>query len=400
MPELLAPVRDRASLVAAIDAGTDSVYFGLGELNMRASSKGIQLNELDEVVKYAHNRNVKVYITLNVVVYEHELKKLDEFLDKCKAAAVDAIICWDFSVIEKCKEHNIPFHISTQASISNSQAARFYENLGASCIVLARECTLEQISKIKKKVNTKVEVFIHGAMCVSISGRCFISQFLHCESANRGECLQPCRREYIVTEKETGYELELDNHFVMSPKDLCTLGVIDELIKTGADVFKIEGRSRSAEYVSAVVKAYRRAIDAVMSNEYKKELADELLADVKKVYNREFSSGFLYGMPGSGMWAKVDGNISKEKKEYVGRVVNYYPKSKVAYINVESNDLAVGDKIFIQGPTTGLMETITTELRVDDKIVDVIKRGEATFSVTSKVRPNDMVFRVRMENTL
>ncbi len=395
MPEILAPVRDKASLVAAIEAGADLVYFGLGELNMRASSKGIKINELKETVNYAHSKNVKVYITLNVVVYENELKKLDSFILECKQAGVDAIICWDFSVIMKCKEHDMPFHISTQASITNSQAARFYESLGASCIVLARECTLEQIAKIKRKINAKVEVFIHGAMCVSVSGRCFISQFLHCKSANRGECLQPCRREYIVTEKETGYQLELDNHFVMSPKDLCTLGVIDKIIQTGADVLKIEGRSRSAEYVYTVVKAYRRAIEAVKNNEYTTGLANELLGEVSKVYNREFSEGFLFGMPGSDTWAKVDGNIAKEKKEYVGRVINYYPKSNVVYINVLSNDIAINDKIFIQGPTTGLKETILTELRADNKPLSEVKKGEATFPVNFKARPNDMVFRVR-----
>jgi len=399
-PELLAPVRDKTSLVAAIDAGADSLYFGIGELNMRASSKGITASELNEVVNFAHKKNVKVYITLNVIVYENELKKIERILKSCKEANVDAIICWDFAVIEKCKELNIPFHISTQASTSNSQAVRFYERLGASCVILARECTLEQIAKIKKKVNIKIETFAHGAMCVSVSGRCFISQFLHCKSANRGECIQPCRREYIVKEKETGYELEIDNHFIISPKDLCTLGIMDKLIATGVDILKIEGRSRSAEYVYAVVNSYRKAINYVNSDNYTEEKYNELLAEVSKVYNREFSEGFLFGMPSKDMWAKVEGNISKEKKEYVGKVVNYYTNSRIVYTNVQSNDIAVGDKIFIQGPTTGSVESMLDEIRVNNLPVENVKRGEATFYLNKKVRHNDLVFRVRLNQNL
>ena len=398
MPELLAPVRDKTSLTIAIDAGANSVYFGLGELNMRASSEGIKTSELSDVVNLAHKKNVKVYITLNVIIYENELKRVDSLLKICKDANVDAIICWDFAVIEKCKKHNIPFHISTQASISNSQSARFYEKLGASCIILARECTLEQIAKIKRKVNIKIETFAHGAMCVSVSGRCFISQFLHCKSANRGECIQPCRREYLVKDKETGYELEIGNHFIMSPKDLCTLGILDKLIATGVDVLKIEGRSRSAEYVYSVVHSYRKAIDCINSGDYTKEKYGELIEEVSKVYNREFSEGFLFGMPSKDTWARVDGNISKEKKEYVGKVVNYYTKSQIVYTNVESNDIAIGDKIFIQGPTTGLVETVLNEIRINNLIVDNVKRGEATFFSSKKVRQNDLVFRVRKEN--
>ena len=235
-------------------------------------------------------------------------------------------------------------------------------------------------------------------MCVSISGRCFISQFLNCKSANRGECLQPCRREYIVKDKETGYELELQNHFVMSPKDLCTLGIIDKIIETGVDILKIEGRSRSIEYVKTVVAAYKKAINLVSEGKYNKEIADYLISNVSKVYNREFSDGFLFGMPGNEAWARVDGNISEEKKEYVGKVVNYYPKSRVVYVNVISNNLQLGDKIYIQGKTTGLVETIINELRSDDKIVKNVERGEATFPINNKVRPNDLVFRVRSKN--
>jgi putative protease len=397
MPELLAPVRDKTSLVSAIDAGTNSVYFGLGELNMRASSQGIKTSELSDIVNFAHSKNVKVYVTLNVIVYENELKRVDLILKNCKEANVDAIICWDFAVIEKCKELDMPFHISTQASISNTQAARFYEKLGASCIILARECTLEQIAKIKKKIKVKIETFVHGAMCVSVSGRCFISQFMNCKSANRGKCIQPCRREYIVREKETGYELQIGNHFIISPKDLCTLGILDKLIATGVDVLKIEGRSRSSEYVYSVVRSYRKAIDYISSDNYTKEKYDELIAEVSKVYNREFSEGFLFGMPSKDTWARVDGNISKEKKEYVGKVINYYTNSQIVYINVESNDITVGDKIFIQGTTTGLVEIMLNEIRENNLPVENVKKGEATFHSIKKVRHNDVVFRVRLK---
>jgi U32 family peptidase len=394
MVELLAPVRDITSFNAAIHSGADSVYFGLGSLNMRASSKGIEVSDLKRIVEIAHDKNKKVYITLNVLIYENELKRLDIILDKCKEANVDAIICWDFAVIQKCKEQNIPFHISTQASISNSASARFFEALGASCIVLARECNLEQIKNIKRKIKTKIEVFIHGAMCVSISGRCLISQYLYCESANRGECLQPCRREYKVIEKETGYELELGNNFVMSPKDLCALPVIDKLIEAGIDVFKIEGRSRSAEYVSTVVKAYRTAIDSFYEQKFNPELANKLIEDVSKVYNRKFSLGFLFNVPGVEDWTDSDGTSATTRKEYIGKVVNYYNKVKMTYIWIEAGSIAVGDILQIQGPTTGIFEVNVDEIRVENNSVETAGKGEATFRVDLKVRPNDKVYKI------
>ena len=258
MVELLAPVRDEVSLTAAMDAGADAVYFGLGQLNMRASSRGFEPAALPEVVARAHARKVRVYITVNTLIYENELADLDVLLAQIKAADADAVICWDPAVIHRCRSLGIPVHISTQASVANVEAVKFYESLGARCIVLARELTLEQIHAIRQQTSLKIEAFVHGAMCLSVSGRCFLSQYLAGRSANRGECHQPCRRRYRLTDIETGDEIDVGTDYLISPKDLCTLPILDQLIAAGIDIFKIEGRSRPPEYVKIVTAAYRR----------------------------------------------------------------------------------------------------------------------------------------------
>lgn len=386
-PQLLSPAGDETCLRAAIDAGADAVYFGLGELNMRVKSKGIELNDLERIVDEAHQKNVKIFVTLNVIVYEHELKKVNEILREIKKANVDAVICWDLAIVEKCRKLDIPFHISTQASLSNSQAALFYQNLGAKAIVLARECTLKQIKEIRKKVETKIEIFCHGAMCVSVSGRCFMSQFLNCKSANRGECLQPCRREYRVIDTQTGHELEVSNGFVMSPKDLCSLGILDKIVETGVDILKIEGRGRSPEYVSTVTRAYRTALDSIQKGEYNSKLKKQLIEEVKKVYNRGFSTGFFLGRPGDEAWSRTAGSQASEKKEFLGKVTNYFKRSKIAEVTLTAGQIKINDTLQIQGPTTGLKRLTITELKhhPEEKI---------TFPCDHQVRNGDAVYKI------
>jgi putative protease len=394
MVELLSPVRDDVSLTAAIEAGADAVYFGLGRLNMRSNSRGFEPDQLPQIVQQAHDRDVKVYVTVNTIVYENEQTELDDLLTTIKSACADAVICWDPAVIQRCRELGLPFHISTQASVANSAAAKYYEALGAKCIVLARELTLEQIKEIKQKTRLKIEAFVHGAMCVSVSGRCFLSQFLACRSANRGECHQPCRRRYLVTDIETGDELDVGSEYVLSPKDLCTLPVIDKLMEAGIDVFKIEGRSRPPEYVKIVTAAYRRAIDAVNAGTFNKELVDDLMAEVSKVYNRGFSTGFLFGKPGPQDWADRGDNQAKRRKTYIGKVLNYFATPKIAYARI-STSLAVGDLVQIQGPTTGVVELKITELRTDkDGFIPQITKAAVTFPAEHRLRPNDQIYKI------
>ncbi|MBD3281755.1 U32 family peptidase [Candidatus Uhrbacteria bacterium] len=387
-PKILAPVRDEASFRAAVKAGADAVYFGVGELNMRVSSRGIDMEELPRIVSEAHERGAEVFITLNVIVYEHEVDKVREMVRKFKEVGVDAVICWDFAVIKICQELGMTFHVSTQASISNSSAGHFYEDLGARCIVLARECTLEQIKEVKSKMKSaKVEIFVHGAMCVSVSGRCFMSNFLECKSANRGECFQPCRREYTVRDKESGHELDVSNGFVMSPKDLCTIEILDKLVDTGVDYLKIEGRGRSPEYIQTTVTCYRRAVNAIENDEYTDELKDELLEQLKTVYNRGFSTGFMFGRPGHEAWSRVRNSQATEKKEYVGKVQNYYRKTNIAELKVLNGEVQVGDVLQFQGPTTGVE-------RVAVENFEQHPDQEVTIKTEFVVRKSDEVYKI------
>lgn len=293
-PELLAPVQDYVSLSAAIENGADAVFFGVKGFNMRAGAKNFEVKDLPKITKIAHKRRVKVYLAINTIIYEEELKKIEKILTAVKKAKIDAIICWDHAVIQIAKKLGMEIHISTQASIANSQAAEFYRKLGAKRVVLARECTLEQIKKIKKHTKAELEIFIHGAMCVSVSGRCFLSQYLYGKSANRGECLQPCRRKYLIKQVDGGKELELGEDYVLSPKDLNTINFIEKILDIGVDCLKIEGRNRSPEYVATVTKAYRTIIDFVYSekkkgkkfNEELTKLKNDLSEKLETVYHR------------------------------------------------------------------------------------------------------------------
>jgi len=391
-PMILSPVSDMTMLTAAIDAGCNGVYLGIKDLNMRATARNFELSQLRSIVELCHKNDVKVFLTVNSIIYDSEHDKVEKILKAAKDAGVDSIICWDMSVLVKAKELGLDVTLSTQASVSNSIACQFYENLGVSTVTLARECTLDQIKIIKKDCNVKIECFVHGAMCVAVSGRCFTSQFMFGKSANRGDCLQPCRRQYEVKDKETGDELELGNDFIMSPKDLCTIPIIEKIIDAGVDILKIEGRARSPEYVSIVTKCYREAVDAHSENRLTDELKKELMERLATVYNRGFSSGFYMGVPLDN-WTDSYGSKSTERKTFVGKVKNFYKKIKVAEILIQSHGLKVGDQMMIQGPTTGVVSQEIQSMQFNGKEVKSSKKGDRVgVKLEKESRPNDKVF--------
>ncbi|PIZ50641.1 protease [Candidatus Woesearchaeota archaeon CG_4_10_14_0_2_um_filter_33_13] len=390
--ELLAPVGNKSMLVAAVKAGCNAIYFGVQGFNMRASANNFSLKETKEVVNYCHKYNVKAYCTVNVVVYESELKKLEKVLKSLKKAKIDAIICWDFAVVKRAKELGLEIHLSTQASVSNSQAALFWKEQGISRIVLARECSIEDAKEIKKKSGLEIEMFVHGARCISYSGRCFMSQELFNKSANRGECLQPCRREYKVIDEE-GKEMIMSNNFIMSAKDLCALPILDKL--KFVDSFKIEGRNRGAEYVFKVVSVYRKAIDAINKKESNEKLVKELLPQLEEVYNKGFSTGFFVDYPHH-QRASLYGSKATTEKVQLGLVKNYYNKIRVAEFKVETHGFKQGDKLAFIGPTTGYEEIIVDEIHTDDGVVKEAQKGEIiSVKVNSKVRVNDKVYLIK-----
>lgn len=387
-PELLSPAGDFIGLKAALQGKCDAVYFGIKGMNMRAGAKNFELKDLAEIKRICGK--TKRYLTLNTIVYDNEIKKVEEIIKKAKKY-VDAVICWDLSVIALCRKHKVKFHISTQASVSNSKSALFYKKLGAERIIPARECTLEQVKEIKNKAKIDVEAFVHGAMCVSVSGRCFMSQFTFGKSANRGECLQNCRREYIVKDIDKEFELNLGNNYVMSAKDLCALPFIEKLIESGITSFKIEGRNRPPEYVKTITECYREAIDAYYKKKLTKKLKEKLLKKLKTVYNRDFSNGFYFGKRISEFTDEY-GSKASSRKEYIGKVINYYAKNSVAEVLIESNEFEKGNELMIQGPTTGVLSFKAEEIMQNDRRTDKAKRGTATIKVSGRARKNDKVY--------
>ncbi|MBW2988903.1 U32 family peptidase [Candidatus Woesearchaeota archaeon] len=395
-PELLSPVQDPVSLKAAIDAGADAVYFGVKEFNMRANAKNFEIKKIKKVIGLCHKNNVKAYFTLNIVIYGDEIEKVKKLLVKLKKEKIDAVIAWDFSVISICEKLKMPVHLSTQASISNFEAIEALKKRFR-CIKrvnLARELSLEQITDIIKKIKHKrlkvgVETFVHGAMCVSVSGRCFLSQEVFNKSANRGECLQPCRRKYIIKDAEEGHEFELGKYYVMSPKDLCTIDIISRLIKAGICSFKIEGRNRSPEYVKTATECYREAIDHPGSG--RKKLKEKL----RSAYNRGFSTGFYMGKP-AGEWSRSYGSKATRKKTYLGKVLNYYKKAKAAEILLEAGRLKLGDEIMLQGNKTGVKSQRVSSIEIKGRKADAAKKGQKIgVEIGFTARENDKVFLMR-----
>ncbi|MFA6462173.1 MAG: U32 family peptidase [Candidatus Woesearchaeota archaeon] len=394
MTELLAPVGDWSMLTAAIKAGADAVYFGIQGLNMRAAASNFQSKEVKKLVTYCHKHKVKAYCTVNVILFEQELKQLDKVLTTLKKAKIDAVICWDLAVIKKCKELKIPIHLSTQASVSNSEAAKLWKKFGVERIVLARECALEDVKEIKQKAKIQTEIFIHGARCISLSGRCFMSYDLFGKSANRGECLQPCRRDYKVIDEENK-EMKLENNFVMSAKDLCGLPLLPQILATKVDSLKIEGRNRGSEYVFKVVSVYREALTAIKEKRFTSALVFSLMEKLKEVYNKDFSSGFLVEYPHHER-ANVYGSKATQEKVQLGKILNYYRKNSVAEFKLETGELKLGQTISFTGPTTGYVEMKIEKMYTDKGEAEVVSKGTiVAIKVPEKVRENDKVFLIK-----
>jgi len=407
-PELLAPVGDWETLAAAIKAGADSVYFGIKWINMRsASARNFDISELNKLMEKLHENKVKGYLTLNTLIYDHELDKVEKILKEVKKAKVDAVIATDLAIIQMCNERDIEVHTSTQLSTSNYEAIKFLSKF-APRIVLARECTLDQIKEMKKKIKKdklnfkgkeiELETFIHGALCVAYSGRCFMSQFHNRLSANRGQCLQECRRRYNVTDVEDSRRsFILEGEYVMSPKDLCTLPILDKLVESGIDVFKIEGRAKGPEYVYEVTKSYRTAIDLINKNKFTKKEMMKLVNKLHKVFNRGFSTNFFLGTPTNDSWAKFYGSIAEEKKIKLGKVTQFFPRLKVVAVEIEENqEIKNGDEICFIGPTTGYYRTKIKDMRIDDNKIKKAKKGdEISFKVKEKLRNVDKVYLIR-----
>ena len=375
--ELLAPVGDFRNLRAAVVAGADAVYFGIRGFNMRDAAKNFSLRNLRKVREicsrldsrgHQTGQRVKMYLTLNVVVYDGELARIERVVRVAKDY-VDAIVCWDLAVIELCKKYGIPFHVSTQASVSNVAAAKFYKRLGARRIILARELSLKQIKKIAKVID--VECFCHGAMCVAVSGRCFMSQYVHGLSANRGKCAQLCRRSFKVIDDD-GRELRLENSRVMSAKDLCTLPFVEKMKKAGVVSFKIEGRNRSPEYVSVVVGEYRKALDKKLKHE-------EIVAGIenlKRVYNRGFSSGFYLGVPTADDFSFSENGEQSESKRFVGKVYKYWPRVGACSVLMSAGRLNVGDEVYLISDSFGIKRCKVRSIELKGKSVEVVRKGD------------------------
>ena len=384
--EIMAPVGSYESLYAAINAGANSVYFGIGQLNMRsASAANFTADDMAEINRIAHEHGVKTYLTVNTIIYDTELNLMHEVVDRAKAEGVDAIIASDLAVILYAYHVGVEVHISTQCNISNSEAAKFYSQW-ADVVVLARELSLEQIAMVHKAIVEqdirgpkgellKIEMFSHGALCMSISGKCYLSEHETACSANRGACRQICRRKYTIQDKDSGEMLDIDGRYILSPKDLCTVDFLDKFIAAGVSVLKIEGRARGAEYVKRVVECYDLALRAIERGEYSREYAEELKVTLSKVFNRGFWGGYYAG-------AKVVehstnyGSSATRRKVFVGKVTNYFKRLGVAEVLIEAAPLAVGDEILWMGETTGCVEQIVGEIRLDLNPVQSVKQGD------------------------
>ncbi|OPZ24332.1 MAG: putative protease YhbU precursor [Lentisphaerae bacterium ADurb.BinA184] len=390
-PELVAPAGDFACLRAALAAGADAVYYGVGNrLNMRTAARNFRLEDLPEIAAACRARGARNYLTLNTIVFQRELADCSAILERA-VGRVDAVIAWDPAVLRRCRELGLPTHVSTQASVASIESARYYRGLGAVRIVPARECTLDEVLDIQREAGVEVEAFVHGAMCINFSGQCFLSQDLFNRSGNRGECLQPCRREYLIHEVEEGAEYLLGRDYVLSAKDLCTMPFIEVLIASGLDAFKIEGRNRNPEYVDTVVRCYRRALDAHRDGRLDATLKEALVAELKTVYNRTFAGGFYFGRP-IAEFAHSRRNQATHRKEYVGYVTHYYRKIGVVEIQVMSNPFRPGDELIIDGPTSGVVRVKPAQVLRDGQPLAETPRAAVTLPCAERVRRGDKVY--------
>ena len=402
--EIMAPAGSYESLMAAIQGGADSVYFGAEQLNMRAaSSNNFTLDDLHKLARICKKNGLKSYLTVNVVVYDHEIEQMHRIIDAAVANGISAVIASDLSVINYAFSSGIEVHLSTQLNITNIEALRFYSQW-ADVAVLARELDLEQVKNICSKISeqnirgprgdlVKIEMFVHGALCMATSGKCYLSLHENNMSANRGKCWQTCRKAYLVTEKETGYQLEIDNEYIMSPKDLCTIGFVDRLIDAGVRVFKIEGRARSPEYVKTVTSCYDEAVKSVADGSYDDEKISAWKSRLASVFNRGFWDGYYLGQK-IGEWNKRYGSSATKRKVYIGKVTNYFAKLNVAEIKLENGDLEKGDSLLFTGPTTGVIEFTAGEIRVDLRETEKALKGEfCSIMVPNLLRRSDKVYK-------
>ena len=403
--ELMAPAGNFESLQAAIDNGADSVYFGVEQLNMRArATLNFTLEDLPEIAKRCATKNIRTYLTLNTIIYDHDLSIVKTLLTKAKEAGITAVIAADQAVIAMARQLNIEVHISTQVNITNIETVKFYA-LFADTIVLSRELSLRQVKKITEQVEKEqvkgpsgnlieIEIFGHGALCMAVSGKCYLSLHSHNSSANRGACKQNCRKKYTVIDQESGFEIEIDNEYMMSPKDLCTINFLDEIVDAGVKVLKLEGRGRAPEYVATVTKCYREAIDSIAENNYTPEKVNDWMEQLNTVYNRGFWSGYYLGQK-LGEWSANPGSNATQKKVYVGKGMHYFPKTNIAEFKIEAYDIKVGDKVMITGPSTGVQEFVLDEMFVNDNPSEQATKGDSlTLKVPFRVRLSDKLYKI------
>jgi putative protease len=403
--EIMSPAGSFDSLMAAIQGGAGSVYFGAGQLNMRArSSSNFSTDDIRQITGICREHGVKSYLTLNTIIYDEELPLMRQMVDLAKESDVSAIIASDLSVLEYAHSKGVEIHISTQCNITNIEAVRFYSKY-ADVMVLARELNINQMAEITRAIReqnitgpsgqlVQIEVFVHGALCMAVSGKCYISLDNFNSSANRGACLQPCRRAYNVKDADSQIELEVDNKYIMSPKDLMTLPVLDRLLDAGVTVLKIEGRGRSAEYVKTVTRTYHEAVEAWKNKQYTRESVETWTNEVNKVYNRGFWGGYYLGEK-TGEWSERYGSQASQKKVYIGKVVNFFGNLNVAEIKVETHSLSIGDNILIIGPTTGAYEVKLEEIRVDlNPVNQAVKGDNCSIAVSQTLRRSDKVYLV------
>jgi len=403
--KLLSPAGSFEALQAAIQGGADAVYFGIEQLNMRSrSSNNFSIEDLSKIVEIGNEKKVKTYLTLNTIIYDHDVSLMKRIVNAAKENNVDAIIACDQAVLGYSKKVGMPVHISTQANVSNMESVEFFSAF-ADTIVLARELSLSQVGDIVKQIKResvrgpsgeliKIEVFAHGALCMAVSGKCYLSLHSHNASANRGACIQNCRKNYIVKDKEEGIEFEIDNEYIMSSKDLCTIDFIDKILESGVNMLKIEGRGRSADYVYTATKCYREAINSYYEKTYTKDKIDEWKKELGTVFNRDFWGGYYLGKK-MGEWTNEYGSKATKRKIYIGKGLKYFTDKNVAEFKLESNNLSVGNNIMIVGSTTGVIQDKVTELRVMDTPVDSVKKGDIfSFPLNKKIRPSDKLYKV------
>ncbi|MBS1533505.1 MAG: U32 family peptidase [Bacteroidetes bacterium] len=403
--ELMAPAGNFESLQAALDNGCDSVYFGVEQLNMRArATVNFVLDDLPEIARRCNEKNVRTYLTLNTIIYDHDLSVVKTLLTKAKEAGITAVIASDQAVIATARSLGIEVHISTQLNVTNVETVRFY-SLFADTIVLSRELSLRQVKKITEAIEkeqikgpsgnlVEIEIFGHGALCMAVSGKCYLSLHAHNSSANRGACKQNCRKKYTVIDQESGFEIEIDNEYMMSPKDLCTIDFLDQIIDSGVQVLKLEGRGRAADYVATVTRTYREAIDAIYDGTYNTERVQTWMETLSTVYNRGFWSGYYLGQK-LGEWSDNPGSSATQKKVYVGKGMHYFAKSGIAEFKIEAYDIKKGDKMLITGPTTGAQEFELDAFLVNDTLADKATKGDScTFKVPFRIRLSDKLYKM------